>query len=146
MLPVAGRPGAGCSTRGAKYCVSTGPSMDVTGTMRTTPLSIRLSSNGWPGGIERPAGNEGGRERCRDLRQRERSHRSARGRGVAEDATAVPCCDPFAGKKRTDDPGREHGILGEATGQSERVDRSCSDVRSLRRSTAIAWDAGSPQD
>src|SRR5271170_903336 len=52
LVPGAGRSGAGSSMRVAKCCVSTGPRTDVTSTMMRTPLSIRLSSNGWPAALK----------------------------------------------------------------------------------------------
>ena len=52
MLSLARGAAAESSMRGAKRCVSTGPRMDVTSTMMRTPLSIRLSSSGWPAALK----------------------------------------------------------------------------------------------
>ena len=67
------------------------------------------------GSIESPVRDERGRERRRHLRQRERPHRFARRRGVAEGATARLGRDPFANNERTDDSHRKEGVVREAT-------------------------------
>jgi hypothetical protein len=60
LVAGAGRSGSGSDMRNAKCCVE------------HAAVEKRLAS-----GIEGPVGDEGGRERRRDLRQRERPHRPA---------------------------------------------------------------------
>lgn len=54
--------------------------------------------------IERLVRDEDGRERRRDLRQRQRPHRSACLWGITESTTTRLRRDPLTDKERTDDP------------------------------------------